>query len=82
MIQYKGYLISTTTLQIDSPSSRWRSLGTVFKKTPRGLIKEVHRLEGAIFQIRQLAEDQGVVLCKNWIDDKAMQKERRKALCS
>jgi len=82
MIQYKGYLISATTLQIDSSSFRWRSLGTVFKQTPRGLIKEVHRLKGAIFQSRQLAEDQGVVLCKNWIDDKALQKEMRKALCS
>jgi hypothetical protein len=46
----------------------WRSLGVVCAKTSRGSIIEVRHLEGTFFNTREAAEDNGLELCKKWLD--------------
>ncbi|HJU61011.1 MAG TPA: hypothetical protein VJ864_03125 [Candidatus Binatia bacterium] len=68
MVSYKGYLIYGKALAIRSNPQVWRSLGVVCAKTSRGSIIEIRHLEGAVFKTREAAEDDGLELCKNWLD--------------
>ena len=65
--EYKGYLISGKALVIHRNSPDWRSQGNVFTKTREGSLL-VKRIEGSIFEAKQLAEAHGLALCKKWID--------------
>jgi hypothetical protein len=66
MVSYKGYLIYGKALLIHSQA--WRSLGVICAKTSRGSIIEIRHLEGTVFKTREAAEDNGLELCKNWLD--------------
>jgi hypothetical protein len=67
MVAYKGYLIYSKALVIRADA--WRSLGVICAKTSRGSIIEIRHLEGiTIFKTREAAEDNGLELCKNWLD--------------
>jgi len=51
-------------------SQDWRSEGEVFGRDRLGSFLMIQHLEGANFQNRQLAESDGLELCKKWIDEK------------
>jgi hypothetical protein len=68
MLSYKGYLIYGKALLIHPNSQIWRSLGVVCAKTSRGSVIEIRHLEGTVFKTKETAEDNGLELCKNWLD--------------
>jgi hypothetical protein len=68
MVSYRGYLIYGKALVVRRNSQAWRSLGVVCAKTSRGSIIEIRHLEGTVFTTREAAEDNGLELCKNWLD--------------
>jgi hypothetical protein len=68
MVSYRGYLIYGKALLIHPRLQTWRSLGVVCAKTSRGSIIEVRHLEGTVFNTREAAEDDGLKLCRNWLD--------------
>jgi hypothetical protein len=61
-----GYLIYGKALEIRPEA--WRSLGVICAKTSRKSIIEIRHLEGSVFKTREAAEDNGLELCKNWLD--------------
>jgi stage V sporulation protein G len=70
MIEHKGYFISGTALMIHPKSPDWHALGTVCSKTPEGLIIRFERVGDAIFITKGAAETHGLVLCREWIEEK------------
>jgi hypothetical protein len=68
MVSYKGYLIYGKALVIHQNSQAWRSLGVVCAKTSRGSIIEIRHLEGTVFETREAAADNGLEVCKKWLD--------------
>jgi hypothetical protein len=66
MVSYRGYLIYGKALVIRPEA--WRSLGVICAKTSRGSIIEIRHLEGTVFDTREAAEENGLELCKNWLD--------------
>ena len=68
MVSYKGYLIYGKALLINRNLQAWRSLGVICAKSSRGSIIEIRHLEGAVFKTREAAEENGLELCKNWLD--------------
>jgi hypothetical protein len=46
----------------------WYSQGTIFRTGRLGSIVEIKRIRGAIFNNKEDAEQNGLELCKDWID--------------
>jgi hypothetical protein len=70
IVQYRGYWVSGSSIpQGDQRGSQ--ALGIICAQRPDGSIAEVQRIEGAILEGRQKAEDYGLQLCKTWLDDLA-----------
>jgi hypothetical protein len=70
IVQYRGYLVSGSSIpQYDQRSSQ--ALGIICVSRPDGSLVEVKRIEGPIMEGRQKAEDYGLQLCKEWLDDLA-----------
>ena len=44
------------------------SVGIVYERSQLGSIIQVQRIEGELFESKDLAEQHGVKLCKEWID--------------
>jgi hypothetical protein len=77
MVGYKGYLIVGHALRVHPISSDWwRSQGNVFTDTDtaEGTIL-VTSLEGVIFESQRAAQDHGLELCKEWVDQKLKDKK-------
>jgi hypothetical protein len=68
MVSYKGYLIYGKALLMHPNLQTWRSLGVICAKTSRGSTIEIRHLEGTVFKTREAAEENGLELCKNWLD--------------
>jgi hypothetical protein len=60
--------LSGTPLRVHPTSDWWRSQGNVFKTTPEGSIL-IKSLDGVIVESQQTAQDQGLELCKKWVDE-------------
>ena len=68
MVDYKGYLIVGQAVGVHPTSSGWwRSQGNVFTGTAQGSIL-VTSLEGVIFESQRAAQNHGLELCKEWVD--------------
>jgi hypothetical protein len=75
MVDYKGYLIVGYTVRVHPTSSDWwRSQGNVFTNTPEGSIL-VTSLEGVIFESQRAAQDHGLELYKEWVDQRLKDKK-------
>jgi hypothetical protein len=68
MVSYRGYLIYGKAVVVGRNSQAWRSLGVICAKTSRESIIEIRHIEGTVFKTREAAEDNGLELCKNWLD--------------
>jgi hypothetical protein len=64
--EYRSYIISAWA----RPESEngFTSVGIVYERSQFGSIIQVQRIEGDLFEIKERAEQQGVELCKEWID--------------
>jgi len=73
MKQYKDHPIYGVA--VPAPDKRWRSRGLVFDRDLTQTIA-IKRLEGPTdspFKSKQQAEEHGLKLCKEWIDEQASQ---------
>jgi len=64
--EYRGYVISAWARPESTNSST--SVGIVYERGQFGSIIQVHRIEGECFEIKEQAEQHGLQLCKEWID--------------
>jgi hypothetical protein len=64
--EYKGFHIFVW-VRVQYGNSA--SVGIVCKPTPRGSTIEVKRIEGRSFESKEEAEQHGLKLCKEWVDD-------------
>jgi hypothetical protein len=44
-------------------------VGIVCRKTPEGIIVQIERTEGPVFTTKGAAEQQGLALCREWVDE-------------
>src|SRR5262245_41937245 len=65
--EYRSYVISAWA----RPESTigHTSVGVVYKRHDFGSIIQVKRIEGKLFGSKEQAEQDGVELCKEWIDN-------------
>jgi hypothetical protein len=71
MKQYKGYPIYG--IAVRAPERGWCSRGLVFDRDLTQTI-EIKRIETAVdltFKAKQKAEEHGLKLCRDWIDEQA-----------
>jgi hypothetical protein len=68
VIRYRGYFILAAAVAVRPDSHEWRSQGTVCRRARDDSIKQIKLLEGGVFKTVQAAEEEGVELCKKWID--------------
>ena len=64
--EYRGYVISAWARPESANSST--SVGIVYERGQFGSIIQVHRIEGECFETKEQAEQHGLQLCKEWID--------------
>jgi len=64
--EYRGYIISAWARP--DYGKGCTPVGIVCKPTSRGSTVEVKRIEGRIFKSKEEAEQNGLELCKSWID--------------
>ena len=64
--EYRGYVISAWARPESTNSST--SVGIVYERGQFGSIIQVHRIEGECFETKEQAEQHGLQLCKEWID--------------
>ncbi|HEY6367950.1 MAG TPA: hypothetical protein VI585_24490 [Candidatus Binatia bacterium] len=64
--EYKGYIICAWARpELTSGST---SVGIVYTRGQLGSIIQVKRIEGKLFGSKEQAEQDGVELCKEWVD--------------
>ena len=68
MERYKGFLISGSAVPTFGSGFDWYSQGVILRPGRFSSIVEVKRIEGAIFESKEAAEEDGFRLCKDWID--------------
>jgi len=64
--EYRGYVISAWARPESTNSST--SVGIVYERGQFGSIIQIHRIEGECFETKEQAEQHGLQLCKEWID--------------
>jgi hypothetical protein len=64
--EYRGYIISAWARPESANSST--SVGIVYERGQFGSVIKVHRIEGECFETKEQAEQRGLELCKEWID--------------
>jgi hypothetical protein len=64
--EYRGYVISAWARP--EPANSSTSVGIVYERGQFGSIIQVHRIEGECFETKEQAEQHGLQLCKEWID--------------
>jgi hypothetical protein len=69
MLEYKGYMISGSSVPIYIQGCQSR--GSVCKAGRMGSVIEVHRIEGTIFKTIKEAEAHGLELARQWVDRKS-----------
>jgi hypothetical protein len=71
MEQYKGFLIVGSATPNFATGFDWYSQGTILRTGRLGSIIEIKRIRGVIFNGKEAAEQNGLELCKAWIDKQA-----------
>jgi hypothetical protein len=66
LYEYRGFLIGAWARPESAKGST--SVGVVFKRDKFGSMIQVQRIEGKFFKNKEQAEQQGIELCKKWID--------------
>jgi hypothetical protein len=66
--RYKAFLIIGSAVPTFATGFEWNSQGIIFRPGPLSSIVEVKRIKGPIFGSKEEAEQNGLELCKDWID--------------
>jgi hypothetical protein len=73
--EYRGYIISAWARP--ELTNGATSFGIVYEQGRLGSIIQVKRIEGELFETKEQAERHGVELCKEWIDKRKPEFNRR-----
>ena len=68
--RYKGFLIDGSAVPTFATGFDWYSQGTILCPGRLGSIVEIKRIEGAVFNSKEAAEQHGLELCKDWLDNR------------
>lgn len=71
--QYNGFLIAGSAVPDFAIRFDWYSQGIVLRPGRLSSIVEVKRIEGPIFNSKEAAEQHGLELCRDWIDERLCQ---------
>ena len=80
--EYGGYIISAWARPESTNGST--SVGIVYEHGQSASLIQIQRIEGKLFESKELAEEHGLELCKEWIDKQTNAKKemkRRAAVC-
>jgi hypothetical protein len=66
--EYHGYIIGAWARPEFANGST--SVGIVYERNQLGSIVQVQRIEGKLFESQEQAEQHGLDLCKDWIDNR------------
>jgi hypothetical protein len=65
--EYRGFVIGAwARLELTKDST---SIGVVYKRDKFGSMIQVQKIEGKSFESKEQAEQHGLQLCKEWIDN-------------
>jgi hypothetical protein len=67
--RYKDFLITGTAKPTFATGFDWYSQGIILRPGRLSSIVEVKRIEGPIFNSKEAAEQHGLQLCRDWIDN-------------
>ena len=73
--EYRGYVIGGWARPELTKGST--SIGVVYKRDKFGSLIQVHRIEGTLYESKEQAEQHGIELCKEWIDKRNPEFNRR-----
>ena len=73
--EYRGYIISAWARPESTNGST--SVGIVYERGQFGSIIQVQRIEGEYFETKEQAEQHGLELCNEWIDNQKPESYRR-----
>jgi hypothetical protein len=65
--EYRGYVLSAWARP--ELTNGFTSIGIVYRRVQLGSIIQVQRIEGKLFEKKEQAEQHGVDLCKEWVDN-------------
>ena len=65
--EYRGYIISAWARP--EFTNGFTSVGIVYERGHFGSIIQVQRIEGELFKSKEQADQHGLELCKEWIDE-------------
>jgi hypothetical protein len=68
--RYKDFLITSSAVPTFATGFQWYSQGTILRAGRLGSIVEIKRIQGPIFSSKEAAEQHGLQLCKDWIDNR------------
>jgi hypothetical protein len=69
--RHKNFVIAGSAIPTFATGFDWYSQGTIFRTGYLGSIVEIRRIRGDIFDSKEEAEQQGLELCKSWINERS-----------
>ena len=66
----QGFLIAGSAVPRFATGFDWDSQGIIFRSGRFGSIAEIKRVKGPIVNSKDAAEEHGLKLCKDWIDNR------------
>jgi len=70
MERYRGFLIAGSAVPRFTTGFDWDSQGIIFRSGRLGWIVEIKLIKGPIVNSKDGAEEHGLKLCKDWVDDR------------
>src|SRR5262245_48041728 len=78
MERYKDFLISGSAVPTFAKGFDWHSQGIIFRSGRLSSIVEITRIKGPIVTSKYAAEEHGLKLCKDWIDNRLDRPQARR----
>ena len=78
MERNRGFLIAGSAVPRFAAGFDWDSQGIVFRSGRLSSTVEIKRIEGPIVNSKDAAEEYGLKLCKDWIDDRLDRPQTRR----
>jgi len=78
MERYKGFLIAGSAVPRFATGFDWDAQGIIFCSGRLGSTVEIKRIKGPIVNSKDGAEEHGLKLCKDWIDNRLDRPQTRR----
>src|SRR5215510_13539925 len=70
MERYRGFLIAGSAVPRFATRFDWDAQGIIFRSGRAGWSVEITRIEGPIVNSKDTAEEHGLKLCRDWVDNR------------